>query len=95
MGARTASATGGDRTSAGRRTRLDGRFTVQVGAFSEPERAASLQQSIARLYPQAAVHSDGTWNRVQIGSFDDRESAETLRGELAAQGFSAIVVNAP
>lgn len=70
------------------------RFTVQLGAFSEPERAASLQREVARLYPEAVVASDGTWSRVQIGAFDDRDQAESLRRELASIGMQAVVVSA-
>jgi|SRR6185295_3837129 len=70
------------------------RYTVQVGAFSEVERAESLQREMARIYPEAVVDSDGTWSRVQIGAFHDREQADTLRRELAIMGVSAIVVAA-
>jgi rare lipoprotein A len=70
------------------------RFTVQVGAFSENEKAVSLHHDVVRLYPEAVVESDGTWNRVQIGAFDDRDQAESLRRELAAIGMPAIVVAA-
>jgi rare lipoprotein A len=69
-------------------------YTVQVGAFGEPERAEELQRDLSRLYPEAAVHSDGTWCRVQIGLFGDREQAERMRLELVAAGISAIVVTA-
>jgi rare lipoprotein A len=70
------------------------RFTVQVGAFSEPEKAIALQRDVVRLYPEAVVDSDGTWNRVQIGAFDARDQAESLRRELAAIGMPAVVVAA-
>ncbi len=70
-------------------------FTVQVGAFGEAERAAALQQDLVRRYPEAAVLSDGIWNRVQVGRFGDREQAESLRQELASLGMAAIVVAAP
>ena len=69
-------------------------YTVQVGAFGEVERAAALQQDLAGRYPETAVLSDGTWSRVQVGRFDDREQAETLRSELAAIGLAAVVVTA-
>ena len=73
---------------------LPARFTVQVGAFSENEKAVSLQRDVVRLYPEAVVDADGTWNRVQIGAFDNRDQAESLRRELAALGMPAIVVAA-
>jgi rare lipoprotein A len=70
------------------------RYTVQVGAFSDGDRALELQREMVRIYPEAVVDSDGTWSRVQIGAFHDREQAETLRRELAVMGVSAIVVTA-
>ena len=69
-------------------------FTVQVGAFGEPERADALRRDLARRYPETAVRSDGLWSRVQIGFFGDREQADGLRRELAAAGIAAIVVPA-
>jgi len=70
------------------------RFTVQVAAFSEEERAEALRHELASMYPEAVVSSDGTWNRVQVGIFDERARAEDLRRELAAIGLSSIVVAA-
>ena len=70
------------------------RYTVQVGAFSEAERAVTLQKEIVRLYPEAVVDDDGTWHRVQIGAFDRREAAESLRRELAVIGLPSVVVSA-
>jgi len=68
------------------------RFTVQVGAFADPDLALILHRNLKRLYPEAFIHSDGTWNRVQVGLFDDRDNAESLRRELAAMGVAAVVV---
>ena len=70
------------------------RFTVQVGAFGEHDRAVALHQELARIYPETTVHSDGTWNRVQIGVFQDREQAESVRRELAVLGLPSVVVAA-
>jgi rare lipoprotein A len=70
------------------------RYTVQVGAFSDPDYALLLHRELKRTYPEAYVHSDGIWNRVQVGLFTDRENAEDLRRELGAMGMSAIVVAA-
>jgi rare lipoprotein A len=70
------------------------RYTVQVGAFSEADKALALHRDLARLYPETEVHADGTWHRVQVGRFDDRQRAESLRRELAALGLSSFVVSA-
>ncbi|HYU33466.1 MAG TPA: septal ring lytic transglycosylase RlpA family protein [Thermoanaerobaculia bacterium] len=70
------------------------RYTVQVAAFGEEERALELKSELARYYPETVVRSDGTWSRVQVGAFEDRDRAEDLRRELAAMGMSSIVVAA-
>lgn len=69
-------------------------FTVQVGAFSDADKAAALQREIVRLYPETVVKTDVAWSRVQIGAFDDRDRAESVRRELAAIGMPAVVVSA-
>ncbi|HKH45744.1 MAG TPA: septal ring lytic transglycosylase RlpA family protein [Thermoanaerobaculia bacterium] len=70
------------------------RYTVQVAAFGEEERALALKSELTRYYPETTVRSDGTWSRVQVGAFSDRGRAEDLRRELAAMGMSSIVVAA-
>lgn len=70
------------------------RFTVQVAAFSEADRAEALRRELTPMYPETVVMSDGTWNRVQVGIFDEQTRAEDLRRELAAIGLSSIVVAA-
>lgn len=70
------------------------RFTVQVAAFSEKDRAQAMKRDLSSMYPETVVRSDGTWNRVQVGAFEDREKAETLRRELAALGMTSFVVAA-
>jgi rare lipoprotein A len=69
-------------------------YTVQVGAFSDADRAADFRREMTRLYPETVVKSDNAWSRVQIGAFDDRDQAESLRRELAAIGMPAVVVSA-
>lgn len=69
-------------------------YTVQVGAFSEPERAADLLADLQPLYPETTVHSDGLWNRVQVGRFANRDQADSLRRELAVLGVTSVVVAA-
>ncbi len=68
------------------------RYTVQVGAFADPQRARALAEELKARYPEAEVRGDGTWNRVQVGSFTDRDLAEEIRKELVDLGFAALVV---
>jgi rare lipoprotein A len=70
------------------------RYTVQVAAFGEEDRALSLKNELSRYYPETTVRSDGTWCRVQVGAFAERDRAEDLRRELAAMGMNSIVVAA-
>jgi rare lipoprotein A len=71
---------------------VGGRYTVQLGAFLEPERAEALYQRLTVSHPDAQVRSDGTWHRVQVGEFDRRRAAERTRRELAGSGYAALVV---
>lgn len=73
-------------------TEPDAVYTVQVGAFSEEDRAETLRDLLAVRYPSATVRSDGTWHRVQVGRFEDRAAAEALRRELQRLGWAALVV---
>lgn len=70
------------------------RYTVQVAAFSEPERATALRTDLLPLYPETVVEADGTWSRVRVGSFESRDQADALRRELAAIGMDSVVVEA-
>ena len=67
-------------------------YTVQLGAFVEPDRASALSAELGPAYPAVAVRSDGTWHRVQVGEFTHRRAAERLRRELSGMGFPALVV---
>lgn len=71
------------------------RFTVQVGAFQERERADAVARDLCERQPGAEVRSDGLWHRVQIGKFAARELAEDLRRQLTQQGIAALVVALP
>jgi cell division protein FtsN len=67
-------------------------FTVQVGAFLDADRARALQAELALHYSSVAIHSDGTWHRVQVRQFERRREAERLRHELERRGYAAVVV---
>lgn len=69
-----------------------GPFTVQVGAFSEGERAATLRDLLTVHFGDVEVRSDGAWHRVQVGRFAERGAAEALRQELEKLGWAALVV---
>lgn len=71
------------------------RFTVQVAAFQERERADQLAKELCERQPGAEVRSEGPWHRVQIGRFAARELAEELQRQLVSQGIAALVVALP
>jgi rare lipoprotein A len=68
------------------------RYTVQVGAFGEADRAAALCEELRGRYPEAEVSEDGAWHRVRVGAFARRGEAEGLRRELLELGLPALVV---
>lgn len=68
------------------------RFTVQVGAFRDPDNAASLQQELAARRDDVQRVDDGKWHRVRVGLFRSLDDAEAVRGELLGLGYHAVVV---
>ncbi len=71
---------------------VEGTYTVQVGAFSEGERAATLRELLGSHFGDVEVRSDGAWHRVQVGRFAERGAAEAIRQELEELGWAALVV---
>jgi rare lipoprotein A len=70
---------------------IAGQYFVQVGAFSEIANAQDLQQTLARDLPvqiQAAEVNGADWFRVRVGPVDSRETAESLRSQLTANGLT-------
>ena len=71
------------------------RYTVQVGAFEDAERARALAEDLRQRYPETVVTSDGTWHRVQVGAYGRRSQAEETSREIAGQGLTSLVVSLP
>jgi rare lipoprotein A len=74
-----------------------GRFTIQVGAFREPQNAYRLADKMASRYAERKVHSATEasiqWYRVQVGAYGDLVLAKTEMEHLRQQGFpDAFVV---
>ena len=68
------------------------RYTVQIGAFQELARAEELVARLCPRFPAVEVRSDGSWHRVQLGEYADRELADDLRRRLRREGVAALVV---
>ena len=74
-----------------------GNYTVQVGASQDRSDAARLEARArgAGLKPyviEAALGAKGTWYRVRVGSFRDKESANRYRSDVERELRTAAVV---
>lgn len=74
-----------------------GEFTVQLGASQERTEAARLEARArgAGLKPyvvEANLGAKGTWYRVRVGAFKDREAASRFRTDVERELRSAAVV---
>jgi rare lipoprotein A len=78
----------------GIRSSLD--YTLQLGSFAQPENAQQLRDRIASSYPDVAIvplqARDGTYYRVQLGTFSSRTDAEEQARRLVRAGFPAIIM---
>jgi hypothetical protein len=75
--------------------RAGGEYSVQLGAFRSLSGARSLAVQLRdRGYePRLVRLRDNDLIRVRVGRMDGRREADTLRGELMADGFEAAVVS--
>jgi len=70
----------------------EGLFDVQVGAFSERERAFHLRDNLAREYKGVHIVRFQEFYRVRIGPFDTRSKADSLKLHLEVQRYRPFVV---
>lgn len=75
-------------------------FLVQVGVYSKPETAKSVQAKLTlgghKVWLEPLVREDGIERyRVRIGPFETREQANEVRDRAKSQGYEAIVVTNP
>ncbi|MBW8830272.1 MAG: SPOR domain-containing protein [Burkholderiales bacterium] len=74
----------------------EGRFVVQVGAFTENAPAHEMRLKVEKLglktYAQVAETSQGHRIRVRVGPFATREEAEKAQGKIKASGAQAVVL---
>jgi len=83
---------------AGAAARAGPGFAVQVGAFTDRERADALRRALEREgvvagVGEAAVAGE-VYYRVRLGPFANRPAAEAAAGRLAAAGYPALVLPA-
>ena len=77
-------------TSETRRTPVEGQVFVQVGAFSDPDRAARQAKELKEQGFAAYAEKAGKVTRVRIGPLS-RSQAEQVKARLEAQGRSAVL----
>ncbi len=76
------------------RSSLD--YTLQLGSFSQLENAQQLRERLAAAYSDVAIVpllvKDGTYYRVQLGTFSNRGAAEAQARQLSQAGFPVLIV---
>ena len=79
----------------GRPSASSGRYAVQLGAFSTPDRARTLLQRArdAGLDPRLVRIPGSGLVRVRVGRFTSQDAADGRVAEIRAQGFDALLVS--
>jgi cell division septation protein DedD len=67
-----------------------GDYTIQVSSFRSVDQAGELKGRLSKkgyaAYVQSVDLSDkGTWHRVRVGNYHDKEGAERVAGNLRSQ----------
>jgi rare lipoprotein A len=74
-------------------------YCVQIGAFSEEEKARTLRARLAPRYDDVYIVPVATppdrMYRVRVGPYVERGHAETRAGELSQLGLHAVVTEEP
>jgi len=74
----------------------EGRFVVQVGAFTENAAAHEMRLKVEKLglktYAQVADTAQGHRIRVRVGPFASRDEAEKAQAKIKAAGEQAVVL---
>lgn len=77
-------------------TKKEGRFVVQVGAFTENAAAHEMRLKVEKLglktYAEGAETAQGHRIRVRVGPFSTRDEAEKVQTKIKASGAPAVVL---
>lgn len=75
----------------------EGRFVVQVGAFTDPARAREVRLKVEhaglKTYTQVAQTKDGRRTRVRVGPFATKAEAEDAAGKIKKLDLPAALLN--
>lgn len=71
-------------------------YTVQVGSYGDRKNARDVRKRVSRIVPDKArveTHNSdrGTYYRVRVGHFDNREEAEKVYRTLRKRGYKASI----
>jgi rare lipoprotein A len=76
------------------RSSLD--YTLQVGSFAQFENAQQLRDKLKSAHADVAIvplqTQDGTYYRVQLGTFSERSAAEKQARRLSQSGWPVIIM---
>ncbi|GEM_PF-284566 len=67
-------------------------YWVQAGAFRSDKQAQERQAQLAMLAVEAQIQQAGSFWRVRIGPFDDRNSANEIQNMLNDQNIQATII---
>ena len=75
----------------------EGRFIVQVGAFSDADKVREVRQKVEALglktYTQVIDTKDGSRTRVRVGPFTDKAEATRTAEKIRKLGVSASILS--
>ncbi|PHM39537.1 cell division protein FtsN [Xenorhabdus mauleonii] len=70
----------------------DARLMLQCGSFRTMEQAESVRASLAFAGIESQITTKDNWNRVVLGPYNNKNSAEKMRGRVADAGVSGCIL---
>jgi len=68
-------------------------YTLQVGAFSDPEKAQELKAQLeSRFDRHVVIEPHKSYHRVRVGAFTDVDKAREYGARLSREGLAAVLV---
>jgi rare lipoprotein A len=71
-------------------------YTLQLGSFARLENAQQMRDRLQQSFSEIAIvptqASNGTYYRVQLGTYSNRAAAEEKARQLAQNGYSVIIM---
>ncbi|MDX7986444.1 cell division protein FtsN [Xenorhabdus sp. 12] len=70
----------------------DTRLMLQCGSFRAMEQAESVRASLAFAGIESQITTKDNWNRVVLGPYNNKNSAEKMRSRVAGAGVSGCIL---